>query len=292
MERTDVRDLDTKVDADEPITMLTAYDAPTAEIEDEAGVDVILVGDSLGDNVLGHETTIPVTVAEMVSHTAAVTRAVDSAMVVADMPLGAYGGAFEDTLDNATRLLKEAGADAVKLETAPGGETTVEEVERLTELGVPVMAHTGLTPQRVNEVGGHVVQGRGTDYSASPEELVATGRALAEAGAFSLVLELVAEPAARRVTDAVDVPTIGIGAGRGVDGQVLTVSDVLGFGPDLTFNEAYADVPEIVAEAVGEYLADVEREAFPTAEHAFDPGAGDGDERSRRGEGKSESEQG
>ncbi len=270
MNRIDVRDLRAKANADEPITMLTAYDAPTARIEDEAGVDVVLVGDSLGNNVLGHESTIPVTMDEMASHTAAVARAVEDAMVVADMPFGAYGGSFEDTFDNATRLMKAAGADAVKLETAPGGEHTIGEIERLTELGVPVMAHTGLTPQRVNEVGGHVVQGRDTDYSASPAELVATAEALEAAGAFSLVIELVSEPVAADMTAALDIPTVGIGAGRKVDGQVLTINDVLGFGPELTFNEAYADVPAVMADAVEAYLAAVETETFPTESHAFD----------------------
>jgi len=270
MERTDVRELDAKAEAGDPITMLTAYDAPTARIEDEAGTDVILVGDSVGNNVLGHETTIPVTMAEMVSHTAAVSRAVDSAMVVADMPFGAYGGAFEDTLENATRLMKEAGADAVKLETAPGGERTIEEIERLTELGVPVLGHTGLTPQRVNEVGGHVVQGRGTEYSADPATLVATAEALEDAGAFALVVELVSEPVAGEMTDAIDIPTVGIGAGRTVDGQVLTIHDLLGFGQELTFSERYADVPEIIETAVESYLADVTSGAFPSADHAFD----------------------
>lgn len=270
MNRMDVRDLRAKADADEPITMLTAYDAPTARIEDVAGVDVVLVGDSLGNNVLGHDSTIPVTMEEMASHTAAVARAVDSAMVVADMPFGAYGGSFEDTFENATRLMKEAGADAVKLETAPGGERTIEEIGRLTELGVPVMAHTGLTPQRVNEVGGHVVQGRDTEYSASPAELVATAEALEEAGAFSLVIELVSEPVAAEMTDAINIPTVGIGAGREVDGQVLTINDVLGFGPDLTFNEAYADVPSVMTQAVESYLSEVETGRFPTEEHGFD----------------------
>jgi 3-methyl-2-oxobutanoate hydroxymethyltransferase len=270
MDRTDVRDLRAKASAGEPITMLTAYDAPTARIEDEAGVDAVLVGDSLGNNVLGHDTTVAVTMAEMVSHTAAVAGAVDSALVVADLPFGAYGGDFADTFENATRLLKEGGADAVKLETAPGGERTIAETEHLTELGVPVLGHTGLTPQRVNEVGGHVVQGRDTEYSASPAELLATAEALADAGAFGVVLELVSEPVAAEMTEAIDVPTIGIGAGRGVDGQVLTVNDVLGFGPELTFNEAYADVPTVMADAIAAYLSDVEDGAFPSAEHAFD----------------------
>jgi 3-methyl-2-oxobutanoate hydroxymethyltransferase len=271
MSRTDVRDLQRKAAEDDPIAMLTAYDAPTAGILDEAGVDVLLVGDSAGNLVLGHDDTTAVTLAEMLTFTGAVVRGSESAMVVGDMPFGAYGASMADSVDAAKRFLTEAGAQAVKLETAPGGEWTVELVDRLTELGVPVMGHTGLTPQRVNEVGGRVVQGRDTAHSASPAALVETAEALEAAGAFAVVLELVSEPAAERVAAAVDVPVIGIGAGRHVDGQVLTISDVLGFGEyDLTFDEEYADVPGVVAEAAAAYVSEVRTGAFPTREHVFD----------------------
>ena len=272
MGRTDVRDLEEMADADEPITMLTAYDAPTAGILDDAGVDILLMGDSAGNLVLGHDDTISVTVEEALTLTGAVARGAEEAMVVGDMPFGSYGASTAESVENAKRFLTEADAQAVKLETAPGGERTVELIDRLTELGVPVMGHTGLTPQRVNEVGGRVVQGRDTEHSASPEALVETAEALEDAGAFAIVLELVAEPAARRVTEAVDVPTIGIGAGRHVDGQVLTISDVLGYGEyDLTFDKEYANVPGVVADAAAEYIGEVRDGEFPTRDHAFDP---------------------
>ena len=272
MSRTDVRDLAEMSERDDPIAMLTAYDAPTAGLLDDAGVDVLLVGDSAGNLVLGHDDTTAVTLEEMLTLTGAVVRGSESAMVVGDMPFGAYGADRGASIENAARFLKEAGAQAVKLETAPGGERTVALVDHLTELGVPVMGHTGLTPQRVNEVGGRVVQGRDTAHSASPETLVETAEALADAGAFAVVLELVSEPVARRVTAAVEVPVIGIGAGRHVDGQVLTVSDVLGYGEyELTFDEQYADVPAVVREAAADYVADVRSGSFPTADHVFDP---------------------
>jgi len=272
MGRTDVRDLEAMAAADEPITMLTAYDAPTARILDDAGVDILLMGDSAGNLVLGHDDTLSVTIDEALTLTGAVARGAEEALVVGDMPFGSYGASTAQSVENAQRFLTEADAQAVKLETAPGGERTVALIDRLTELGVPVMGHTGLTPQRVNEVGGRVVQGRDTEHSASPETLVETALALEDAGAFAIVLELVAEPAAKRVTEAVDVPVIGIGAGRHVDGQVLTISDVLGYGEyDLTFDKEYADVPSVVAEAAADYVAEVRDGAFPTREHTFDP---------------------
>jgi 3-methyl-2-oxobutanoate hydroxymethyltransferase len=272
MPRTDVRDLEQLQADDDPITMLTAYDAETARLLDGAGVDLLLVGDSVANLKLGYEDTTRVTVDEMLTFTGAVVRGSEDAMVVGDMPFRSYGASMAESVESAGRFVQEAGAQAVKLETAPGGEFTVELVERLTELGIPVLGHTGLTPQRVNEVGGKVVQGRDTAHSASPEELVETAVALEAAGAFAVVLELVSEPAARRITEAVDIPTIGIGAGRHVDGQVLTVSDVLGFGEyDLTFDKEYADVPSVIRDAAGEYVADVRSRSFPARENVFDP---------------------
>ncbi|MFB6121228.1 MAG: 3-methyl-2-oxobutanoate hydroxymethyltransferase [Halobacteriaceae archaeon] len=271
MTRTDVRDLETMADADEPITMLTAYDAPTAGILDDAGVDILLVGDTAGELVLGHDDTTSVTLDEMLTFTGAVARGSEEAMVVGDMPFESYGASMADSVNAAKRFLTEADAQAVKLETAPGGDWTVAFIDRVTELGVPVMAHTGLTPQRVNEVGGRVVQGRNTEHSASAETLIQTAEALEDAGAFAIVLELVTELAAKRVANAVDVPVIGIGAGRHVDGQVLTISDVLGYGDyDLTFDKEYADVPSVVADAAAEYVREVRESDFPTADHAFD----------------------
>jgi 3-methyl-2-oxobutanoate hydroxymethyltransferase len=272
MSRTTIPDLYEKYENGVPLTMLTAYDAPVARQVDRAGVDMILVGDSAGDNHLGYDDTLPVTLEEALSNTAAVVRGTDEAFVVADMPFLSYGTSMAESVENAGRFLKEAGADAVKLETAPYGETTVEIVDRLTELGIPVQGHVGLTPQRTNQIGGSYVQGRETDTSTTEEALVETSRRLAEAGAFSVILETVSEPVARTVTEAVDVPTVGIGAGRYVDGQVLVVSDVLGLGGEpYSLSKQYADLDAEIRDAVSQYVADVESGAFPAPEHAFDP---------------------
>jgi 3-methyl-2-oxobutanoate hydroxymethyltransferase len=272
MPRVSLSDLFRKYERGEPLTMLTAYDAPIARQVDRGGVDMVLVGDSAGDNHLGHDDTLPVTLEEALSNTAAVDRAVEDAMVVADLPFGSYGGSMEQSVGTATRFMKEAGADAVKLETAPGGETTVDIVDRLTELGVPVMGHVGFTPQRTGQIGGNYVQGRDHDQSAAVDPLVETAEALAAAGAFSIVLETVTEETGKRVTDAVDVPTIGIGAGRHVDGQVLVVNDVLGLGGEsYSLSKQYADLDAVVHDAVASYVDDVASGRFPTEENVFDP---------------------
>jgi len=272
MSRTTIPDLYEKYEDGVPLTMLTAYDAPVARQVDRAGVDVILVGDSAGDNHLGYDDTLAVTMDEALSNTAAVVRGTDEAFVVADMPFLSYGTSMAESVENAGRFLKEAGADAVKLETAPYGETTVDIVDRLTELGIPVQGHIGLTPQRTNQIGGSYVQGRETDTSTTEEALVETSRRLAEAGAFSVVLETVSEPVARSVTEAVDVPTVGIGSGRYVDGQVLVVSDVLGLGGEpYSLSKQYADLDAEIRNAVSQYVTEVESGAFPGPEHAFDP---------------------
>lgn len=271
MSRLSVADVHRKYADGEPLTMLTAYDAPIARLVDEAGVDLILVGDSAGDNHLGYDDTLPVTVEEALSNTAAVDRAVEEAMVIADLPFGSYGGSIAGSVETATRFLKEAGADAVKLETAPRGEVTVDVVDRLTELGVPVMGHVGLTPQRMRQIGGGYVQGRDHAQSTTVEALVETAERLAAAGAFSIVLETVTEETGRQVTEAVDVPTIGIGAGREVDGQVLVITDVLGMGESYSLSKQYADLDTLIREAVSEYVADVESGAFPARDHVFDP---------------------
>jgi len=252
--------------------MLTAYDASIARQVDAGGVDMILVGDSAGHNHLGYEDTLPVTLDEALSNTAAVDRAVDDAMVIGDLPFLSYGTSIEESVRNAGRFLKEAGADAVKLETAPYGETTIEIIDRLTELGIPVQGHIGLTPQRMNEIGGAYVQGRDHASSAVVEPLVETAERLADAGVFSLVLETVSEAAAKRVTEAVDVPTVGIGAGRYVDGQVLVVNDLLGLGGEsYKLSKQYADLDSTIRDAVAEYVTDVERGEFPAAENVYDP---------------------
>lgn len=269
---TTIRSLEAKYENDEPLTMLTAYDAPIARLVDSAGVDMILVGDSAGHNHLGYDDTLPVTMEEALSNTAAVVRGVEDAMVIGDMPFLSYGTSIEDSVENAGRFLKEAGADAVKLETAPGGETTVEIVERCTELGIPVQGHLGLTPQRMNEIGGPVIQGREGPESSFADELVATAEALVEAGIFTLVLEGTTEALAKRVSDAVDVPTIGIGAGRHVDGQVLVITDMLGLdAADNKLSKQYADVDGIIRGAVEEYVEDVQTGAFPASENVYEP---------------------
>jgi len=272
MGRTTIRTLREKYEAGDQLTMLTAYDAPIARLVDEGGVDIILVGDSAGDNHLGYDDTLPVTLEEALSNTAAVARATEDAMVIGDLPFLSYGASTEQSVENAGRFLKEAGADAVKLETAPGGETTIQLVERLVELGIPVQGHVGLTPQRMNEMGGAVIQGREGPKSAFADELVDTARRLADAGVFTLVLEGVTEAVAKRVTEAIDVPTIGIGAGRYVDGQVLVVTDMLGLGGEgYKLSKQYADLDRVIGQAVESYVSDVESGAFPADENVYEP---------------------
>jgi 3-methyl-2-oxobutanoate hydroxymethyltransferase len=242
----------------EPLTMLTAYDAPTAEIVDAAGVDVILVGDSMGNAVLGYESTLPVTMEEVLSHTGAVVRATEDALVVADMPFLSYGTSDGQGVENAGRLIKDAGANAVKLESGPH---TIELTERLVDLGIPVMAHLGLTPQRLNQVGGYVRQGTTEETAAEIRDLARRHEA---AGAFSLVLEHVPADLAAAVTEDLDVPVIGIGAGPDVDGQVLVLTDVIGLSASPPpFAEQFGDVRGEMEEAVAAYRSAVESGEFP-----------------------------
>nr|WP_254524712.1 3-methyl-2-oxobutanoate hydroxymethyltransferase [Natrinema caseinilyticum] len=272
MARNTIPELHEKYRDGEPLSMLTAYDAPIARQVDRGGVDMILVGDTAGDNHLGYDDTIPVTMDEALSNTAAVDRAVEDAMVVADMPFGSYGQSMETSVDNAVRFLKEAGADAVKLETAPHGETTIEIIDRLTELGIPVQGHVGLTPQRMNQIGGGYIQGRNHSSSAAVDALVETAERLEAAGAFAVVLETVTEETGKAVTEAVDVPTIGIGAGRYVDGQVLVITDMLGLGGEsFTLSKQYADLDSIISDAVETYVSEVDDGAFPAEENVYDP---------------------
>lgn len=248
---------------EEAITMLTAYDAPTAALVDEAGIDVVLVGDSMGNAVMGYETTVPVTMEDVLSRTAAVARATDDALVVADMPFLSYGPDEATGVENAGRLLKEADADAVKLEC---GEHTVDLTERLTQLGIPVQAHLGLTPQHVNQLGGYFRQG--TTREAA-QAIIDLAEAHADAGAFSLVLEHVPANVAAQVTEAIDIPTIGIGAGPDCDGQVLVITDVLGLSDRLPpFAEAFGDVKSEMESALSEYKNAVENGEFPDEAHA------------------------
>jgi 3-methyl-2-oxobutanoate hydroxymethyltransferase len=242
------------------ITCLTAYDYPTARLLDEAGVDVILVGDSLGMVVLGHENTLSVTIDEMLHHTRAVRRGTRRALVVADMPYGSYHTDTAESLRNAMRFVKEAGAEAVKVE---GGERRLELISRLTEAEIPVMGHVGLTPQSLNALGGYRVQGKTADAA---EQLIRDARAVEAAGAFAVVLEAVPRELAAQITRELRIPTIGIGAGPDCDGQVLVIHDLLGltFGQTPRFARQYANLGEIMSKAVHEYCEDVRSGTFPS----------------------------
>lgn len=248
-----------------PITMLTAYDYPLAKIVDDAGIDMILVGDSVGNVVLGYDSTLPVTMDEMVHHTKAVCRGAVRAMVVADMPFLSYQVSVEEAVRNAGRFLKEAGAQSIKLE---GGREVAEAVRAIVNAGIPVVGHLGLTPQSIHQLGGFKVQGK--DESAA-KKLVADAKALEEAGIFCLVLECVPTPLAKMVTESLSVPTIGIGAGPYCDGQVLVTYDLLGLYPRFTpkFVKKYVNLHEHVASALRQYREEVEARAFPGPEHSF-----------------------
>jgi 3-methyl-2-oxobutanoate hydroxymethyltransferase len=242
------------------ITCLTAYDYPTARLLDEAGVEVILVGDSLGMVVLGHANTLAVTIDEMLHHTRAVRRGVHHALVVADMPYGSYHTDTAESLRNAVRFVKEAGAEAVKVE---GGERRLELISRLTEAEIPVMGHVGLTPQSVNALGGYRVQGKTANAA---ELLIRDARAVEAAGAFAVVLEAVPRELAAQITLELRIPTIGIGAGPDCDGQILVIHDLLGLTFEQTpkFARQYANVGEIIAKAAREYCEDVRGGTFPS----------------------------
>lgn len=248
-----------------PITMLTAYDYPMAKILDESGIDVVLVGDSLGNVMLGYESTIPVTMEEMIHHTKAVRRGVERAMVVTDMPFLSYEASEKEAVRNAGRFLKEAGAQGVKLE---GGAEIAAAVRKMVQAGIPVVGHLGLTPQSIYQLGGFKVQGKD---EAVAKKMIADAKALEEAGAFAIVLECVPSPLAKIITESVGVATIGIGAGPHCDGQVLVIHDILGLYPRFTpkFVKQYADLYGQAAAAVKQYKEEVEARAFPAPEHCF-----------------------
>jgi 3-methyl-2-oxobutanoate hydroxymethyltransferase len=246
------------------LTMLTAYDVPTARIFDAAGIDMLLVGDSMGDNMLGHPSTIPVTVDEMIPAVRAVSRAAKRAMVVADLPFGSYEAGPDQAFATAARMLKEGGAHAVKVE---GGERLVASVRLLTGAGIPVVGHLGFTPQSENMIGGKRVQGRG-DVAA--ERLVADALALQEAGAIAVVLEMVPAPVSDAVTQALEIPTIGIGAGAGCDGQVLVWLDMAGMGEwSPRFAKRFAEIGAALRTAADEYVGEVRGGTFPAQEHTY-----------------------
>jgi len=251
--------------AQKKITCLTAYDYPTARIVDEAGVDVVLVGDSLGMVMLGYDSTLPVTLDEALHHTKAVRRGVQHALVVGDMPYGTYHGEIHEAIRNAMRFVKEAGAEAVKIE---GGERRLELIARLTEAEIPVMGHVGLTPQSVNAMGGYRVQGK---TPGAAEQLLRDARAVEAAGAFAIVLEGIPREVAAEITRSVRIPTIGIGAGPDCDGQILVLHDILGltFQEPPKFARRYAGVSDVITQAVREYCADVQSGSFPSDAESY-----------------------
>ncbi|MFC2001867.1 3-methyl-2-oxobutanoate hydroxymethyltransferase [Chloroflexota bacterium] len=244
----------------EKITMLTAYDFATAKIVDEVGVPLILVGDSLGMVVLGYESTIPVTMEEMLHHTKAVVRGTKQAMIIGDMPFMTYHVSVEDALRNAARFIQEGGAQAVKLE---GGVTVAEKVRRMVECGIPVMGHIGLTPQSIHQFGGFKAQGKTPEAAA---RLLKDARALEEAGAFAIVLETVPAPLAALITRDIGIPTIGIGAGIGCDGQVQVINDILGSFSGFIPKHAkqYVKLMDFMSSAITDYYDEVKAGTFPT----------------------------
>ncbi|HEX9711573.1 MAG TPA: 3-methyl-2-oxobutanoate hydroxymethyltransferase [Actinomycetota bacterium] len=247
----------------ERFVMLTAYDYPTAQILDEAGVPVILVGDSLAQVVLGYDTTVPVSIEEMLHHTRAVARGAPNALIVGDMPFGSYQASVEDGLRNAVRFLKEGGAHAVKFEGPQ-----IELAERCSAAGIPVMAHLGLTPQSVNLFGGYKVQGRSDEQASN---ILRWAKELEEAGAFALVLECVPSELAAAITEQLTIPTIGIGAGPACDAQVLVINDLVGLtaGKAPRFVKRYADVRGVISEAVRSYIGEVSDGTYPDEQHSY-----------------------
>lgn len=254
------------------ITMLTAYDYPTAEIADRAGVDMILVGDTVGMVVLGRETTLPVTMDEMVHHCAAAARARPKALLVGDMPFLSFTVGVQDTIRNAGRMVKEGGVEAVKLE---GGRAMIPMVRAIARASIPVMGHLGLTPQSILRFGGYKVQGKRREEA---DRLVDAARGLEDAGCFALVLEAIPAEVAARVTERVTIPTIGIGAGPACDGQVLVSHDLLGIYDDIhpRFVKRYADLRGEMLRAFGDYIHEVREGTFPGPEHCYES---DGEER-------------
>lgn len=249
-----------------PITMLTAYDYPSAKLAEEADIDMILVGDSLGNVVLGYNSTIPVTLDDMVYHTRAVARGAEETFIVADMPFMTYHGSLDESLRGVRRLMQEGHAHAVKME---GGEEIADTVKRIVQSGVPVLGHIGLTPQSVNQIGGYRIQGKD---ARDAERLMNDAKALEAAGAFAVVLELVTEETAADISKALSIPTIGIGAGRYCDGQVLVYHDLLKYASpyrDKRFVKTYADVGTVIRDGISQYVKEVKDRSFPAEEHVF-----------------------
>lgn len=247
------------------LSMLTAYDYSIAKTMDDAGIDGVLVGDSLGMVMLGHKTTLPVTMEDMIRHTKAVARGVESALLVADLPFMSYQTSVYDAVVNSGRLVKEGGAEAVKIE---GGATVCEHIRAIVDASIPVMGHLGLTPQSVNAFGGFKVQGKN---EAAAREILEAAKKVEEAGAFSIVLECIPAKLAELITESVGIPTIGIGAGKHCDGQVLVWQDMLGLFPGHTpkFVKKYAELGEQMRQAFADYIREVQEGAYPGEEHSF-----------------------
>ncbi len=262
---TNIRDFAKAKNEKKPIAMITCYDYAFARMVAETDIDVILVGDSLGNVVAGYDTTLPVTLDQMIYHAGIVRRGAPDMFIVADLPFMSYHVSVEDTMRNCGRIMKETGANAVKLE---GGRDFRHIVESLVKASIPVMGHLGLTPQSIHKLGGYSVQGREEDRR---HQLIEDAKILEEAGAFSVVLEMVPESLAKEVSEALSIPTIGIGAGRYCDGQVLVINDMLGMNRGFSpkFLKKYADLFSTVTDAVNSYANEVKEGAFPTEEYSF-----------------------
>jgi 3-methyl-2-oxobutanoate hydroxymethyltransferase len=252
-------------EADVPIAALTAYDYTSARLYDRAGIDVLLVGDSASNVMAGNETTLPMTLDHMIYHAQCVLRGISRSLVVVDLPFGSYQGNEKEGLHSAIRVMKEAGAHAVKLE---GGEPVVDTVRRIVEAGVPVMGHLGLTPQSIYEFGTYQVRAQDDEEA---EQLQADARRLEEAGCFAIVLEKIPAALATEVTESLSIPTIGIGAGAGTDGQVLVSHDALGLSTDFNprFVRRYAELENTITDAIGDYVADVRSRSFPSEDESY-----------------------
>ncbi len=252
--------------AGEPITMLTAYDYSLARLVDAGGVDVILVGDSASNVMAGNETTVPMTLDHMIYHAQCVVRAVDRALIVVDMPFGTYQGNSRHALESAIRIMKESGAHSVKLE---GGSEIVESIQRILTAGIPVMGHLGLTPQSIYKFGTYTVRAR---EDAEAEKLISDAKLLEEAGCFAIVLEKIPSPLAKRVSEAIAIPTIGIGAGSDVDGQVLVLHDMLGITMDFSprFLRRYLNLESDIKQAVNAFVDDVRTKDFPNPDEQYE----------------------
>lgn len=270
-----------KKNVGEPIAMITAYDYPSAKIAEQAGVEVLLVGDSVGTTVLGYESTIPVTLDDIVHHAKAVCRAVETSMVIADLPFMVAHLSKAEVLKAAGRLMQEAGVYGVKIE---GEAQVLENIRALIQAGIPVMGHIGLMPQSVNQLGGYHVQGK--DFETA-QKLINEARRLEEAGIFALVLECVPEDLAKNIAEQLTIPVIGIGAGRYVDGQVLVFHDLLGMGGAFapSFAKRYEEIGKLIEQGIGQFVQEVKRKKFPEEKHVFRPYAGETGVQKEKGRG-------